>query len=120
MNRKIILLIAMELMIANQVLAQENHRYQKDFSKAELSERRARIATSIGISAIALIQGQPALPGSVCSDKRILSTTSPGLNRHMHICSSMEKITNPPFTCHTATKAPNVVKARCSQPKTQI
>ncbi|MFN8312113.1 MAG: Xaa-Pro peptidase family protein [Cyclobacteriaceae bacterium] len=63
MNRKIVLLIAFKLMFANQVLAQENYRYQKDFSKTELAERRARIVTAIGNNAIALIQGSAGIAG---------------------------------------------------------
>ena len=63
MNLKIVLLIAFKLMFANQVLAQENYRYQKDFSKTELAERRARIVTAIGNNAIALIQGSAGIAG---------------------------------------------------------
>ncbi|MEP2669271.1 MAG: Xaa-Pro peptidase family protein [Cyclobacteriaceae bacterium] len=44
-------------------VAQDNHHYQTDFSKEELTERRARIMETIGSDAIALIQGASGRPG---------------------------------------------------------
>lgn len=45
------------------VHAQEKHHYQTDFSKEELSQRRASIINAIGTNAIAVIQGASGLPG---------------------------------------------------------
>jgi Xaa-Pro aminopeptidase len=44
-------------------IAQDNHHYQTDFTKAEFAERRAKIFDTIGNNAIALIQGAAGIPG---------------------------------------------------------
>jgi len=43
--------------------AQESHRYQADFSRDELSARRARLYDAIGAQAIAVVQGAAGVPG---------------------------------------------------------
>lgn len=43
--------------------AQDQHRYQTDFSKEELAARRAAVFNSIGNKAIALLQGASGIPG---------------------------------------------------------
>jgi Xaa-Pro aminopeptidase len=43
--------------------AQESHGYQADFSRDELSARRARVYDAIGAQAIAVVQGAAGLPG---------------------------------------------------------
>ena len=48
---------------ASQMIAQDKHRYQSDFSKEEFAERRDKIFTVIGNNAIALIQGSKGIPG---------------------------------------------------------
>jgi Xaa-Pro aminopeptidase len=45
------------------VSAQDQHRYQTDFSKDELAARRAAIYASIGNRAIAVLQGASGIPG---------------------------------------------------------
>jgi Xaa-Pro aminopeptidase len=45
------------------VSAQDQHRYQTDFSKEELAGRRAAIYASIGNRAIAVLQGAAGIPG---------------------------------------------------------
>lgn len=47
--------------LATQLVAQ--HRYQTDFSKEELAQRRNRVLDYIGDNAVAVIQGASGLPG---------------------------------------------------------
>jgi Xaa-Pro aminopeptidase len=51
------------LAISGSLLAQENYRYQTDFKKDELAERRVRIGAEIGNNAIALIPGAAGISG---------------------------------------------------------
>jgi Xaa-Pro aminopeptidase len=44
-------------------LGQDNHHHQKDFTKEEFAERRARVFTAIGHNAIAVLQGAAGIPG---------------------------------------------------------
>jgi Xaa-Pro aminopeptidase len=46
-----------------QLNAQDNHRYQTDFSKEEFATRRNRLFNVIGSNAIAVIQGAKGIPG---------------------------------------------------------
>ncbi|MBL7875552.1 MAG: aminopeptidase P N-terminal domain-containing protein, partial [Cyclobacteriaceae bacterium] len=62
MNR-IILSSVLFLCCAPQLAAQDNHRYQTDFSKEEFSQRREKIFEAVGNNAIALIQGSKGIPG---------------------------------------------------------
>lgn len=55
------LLICLTLIIDTK--AQDQHRYQTDFSKEELAARRAVVFNSIGNKAIALLQGASGIPG---------------------------------------------------------
>jgi Xaa-Pro aminopeptidase len=48
---------------SQQISAQEQHRYQTDFSKEELKSRRERIYNSIGNKAVAVMQGASGIPG---------------------------------------------------------
>jgi Xaa-Pro aminopeptidase len=43
--------------------AQDQHRYQTDFSKEEFAERRSKVFIAIGTSAVAVVQGAAAIPG---------------------------------------------------------
>jgi Xaa-Pro aminopeptidase len=49
--------------IAINSFAQDQHRYQTDFTKEEFAERRAKVFTSIGAGAIAVVQGAAGIPG---------------------------------------------------------
>lgn len=62
MNR-IILSSVLFLCCAPQLAAQDNHRYQTDFSKEEFAQRREKIFEAVGNSAIALVQGSKGIPG---------------------------------------------------------
>ena len=55
------LLICLTLII--DAKAQDQHRYQTDFSKEELAARRTVVFNSIGNKAIALLQGASGIPG---------------------------------------------------------
>jgi Xaa-Pro aminopeptidase len=55
------LLICLTLIIDTK--AQDQHRYQTDFSKEELAARRTVVFNSIGNKAIALLQGASGIPG---------------------------------------------------------
>lgn len=64
MNRKILSsTILLFLCYVSQLAAQDNHRYQTDFSKEEFSQRREKIFEAVGNSAIALVQGSKGIPG---------------------------------------------------------
>src|ERR1041385_8502073 len=43
--------------------AQDQHRYQTDFTKEEFAERRSKVFKAIGTNAIAVIQGAAGIPG---------------------------------------------------------
>lgn len=51
------------LLLALGTKAQDQHRYQTDFSKEELAARRTVVFNSIGNKAIALLQGASGIPG---------------------------------------------------------
>ncbi len=60
-NRKTFWLIG--CLAFTSVNAQDQHRYQTDFSREELAARRAVVFNSIGNKAIALLQGASGIPG---------------------------------------------------------
>lgn len=51
------------LLAVGPALAQDSHRYQTDFSRDELRQRRARVLDAIGANAVALLQGASGIPG---------------------------------------------------------
>ena len=61
--RKFHALAAMLFSVAINSFAQDQHRYQTDFSKEEFADRRSEIFTTIGNDAIAVIQGAAGIPG---------------------------------------------------------
>lgn len=64
MNRTVVLLVVGFFMTSmSPIWAQEKYRYQNDFNKTELTERRSRIASAIGNTAIALFQGSAGIAG---------------------------------------------------------
>ncbi len=64
MKRKILsLAILLCLFYTPLIFAQENHRYQTDFSKEEFAQRREKIFSAIGNNAIAVVQGAKGIPG---------------------------------------------------------
>ncbi|HEY5691858.1 MAG TPA: Xaa-Pro aminopeptidase [Cyclobacteriaceae bacterium] len=64
MKRKIhCLLILLLASVGVHLLAQENHRFQPDFSKEEFASRRERVFNAIGDNAVALVQGSKGIPG---------------------------------------------------------
>lgn len=58
-----LLFIINVILFAVPLTAQDNHRYQTDFSKEELAKRRNTIFNAIGDRAVALLQGASAVPG---------------------------------------------------------
>lgn len=63
LNRICLHIITCLLLAITGTQAQDQHRYQTDFSKEELAARRTVIFNSIGNKAIALIQGASGIPG---------------------------------------------------------
>lgn len=49
--------------IAVNSFAQDQHRYQTDFTKEEFAERRTKVFASIGNSAVAVVRGAAGIPG---------------------------------------------------------
>lgn len=60
---KRLLAIPCLLLAVGSSAAQESHRYQTDFAREELAQRRSRVLDAIGSDAIALIQGASGIPG---------------------------------------------------------
>jgi Xaa-Pro aminopeptidase len=56
-------LLAILFGVAVNSLAQDQHRYQTDFTKEEFAERRSKVFTAIGTNAIAVVQGAAGIPG---------------------------------------------------------
>jgi Xaa-Pro aminopeptidase len=61
--RKITVTLLVIFCFGSMALAQDQHRYQTDFSKEELAARRAAIYASIGNKAVAVLQGAAGIPG---------------------------------------------------------
>lgn len=61
--KQLYLLKVFFLLITSNLLGQEKHYYQMDFSAEEFERRRVAILDEIGVNGIALIQSAPTVAG---------------------------------------------------------